>query len=318
MRSRDVNVKWGSAYLVVLGIALFGCTVGADPEPTSPQDRTRTFEQVKKTVQEIYRTGDKPAETTAAERDAALRRLKVYRYLVGVPYENLVLDEKLCKIAQAGARLCEKLDRLDHRPTNPGLPKAEYELAYEGTSTSNLAEGYPSLAKAVDAWMDDSNATNIDKLGHRRWCLFPHLQRVGFGRSGKYSAMPILDRSQPSVPDFEHISFPTPGPMPIEYFNANWAWNISLNPRKFRTPEGKVQPTITEVDRKGKKLGQPLALNHTNVSTEQFGLPGCIIFRPERLTMRPGKRYLVEIEGLKGTNGRPQPLSYTVEFVSIN
>ena len=240
-------MSWASGFILVASACLGAFALAGADDPATPQPgKARTYEQVRKTILEINRSGDRPAETNAAERDAALRRLKIYRYLAGVPYDNLVLDDELCKIARAGARLCEKIGRLDHRPSNPGMPKEEFELGYQGTSNSNLAEGYPNLTKALDGWMDDSNASNIDRLGHRRWCLFPNLQRVGFGRSGKYSAMPIMDRSQPSVPEFEHVSFPVAGPMPIEYFNVNWAWTVSLNPKKFRTPDSNARPSITD------------------------------------------------------------------------
>jgi hypothetical protein len=299
--------------LPLLGALLAASSLSAQ-DPTPP----RTLDQLKKTIREINTSGERPSETGAAERDAALRRLKVYRYLAGVPYENLVLDDEFNKLARAGARLCEKLGRLDHKPENPGLSADEYQLGLKGTGGSNLAEGYPTLAKAVDAWMDDSSDSNIDRLGHRRWCLFPYLQKVGFGRAGKFSAMYILDRSQPEVPDFDYVAFPAAGLMPVEYFNPTWAWNVSLNPRKYRAPANESKPVVQEVNNEGKKLGTPLTLNHTSVNNEGFGLPGCIIFRPEGVVVRPGKRYRVEIDGLMTTRGaKAKPLAYTVEFVGV-
>ena len=62
---------------------------------------------------------EKTKDEDAAEREAALRRLKAYRYLVEVPYDNLVLDSDYNRCAEAGAKLCEKLGRLEARRTTP-------------------------------------------------------------------------------------------------------------------------------------------------------------------------------------------------------
>jgi hypothetical protein len=303
----------------IAAILLVGpCSSATAPDSKTTGDAPRTLEDLRKTIASINNSGDRAADPAALEREQALKRLKIYRYLARVPHDNLVLDDDLCKTARAGARLCERLGRLDHRPENPGLSADDYQLGLKGTSSSNLAEGFPTLAKSIDAWMDDSNPSNLDKLGHRRWCLFPYLQKVGLGRSGKFSAMYILDHSQQDVSDFDFVAFPAPGPMPVEYFGPQWAWNVSLNPQKFRPPSAEVKPSIQEIDKTDKRIGAPLTLNHHSVSSDGFGLPGCIIFRPSAIALRPGKRYQVLIEGLLTSRGeKAKPVTYTVEFVSV-
>jgi len=302
------------AAVLLVGWSSFAEEPDAKPKSDSP----RTLEDVRKTIASINHSGDRSTDPAALEREQALKRLKVYRYLARVPHDNLVLDDDFCKTARAGARLCERLGRLDHRPENPGLSADEYQLGLKGTSSSNLAEGFPTLAKSIDAWMDDSNPSNLDKLGHRRWCLFPYLQKVGLGRSGKFSAMYILDHSQKDVLDFDFVAFPGPGPIPVEFFGSHWAWNVSLNPQKFRPPRAEVKPSIQEIDKTDKRIGPPLTLNHQSASSDGFGLPGCIIFRPSVIALRPGRRYQVEIDGLLTSRGeKAMPVVYSVEFVSV-
>jgi uncharacterized protein YkwD len=278
----------------------------------------RTKEQIKKKLQEISTALSAKVDRAAAEREAALRRLKAYRYLCEVPYANLALDDKMNKGAAAASRICAKLGRLDHQPSNPGLPKAEYKLAYQGATRSNLGAGYPTLKAAVDGWVDDSDPGNINRLGHRRWCLNPLMGKVGFGRTGKFTAMWAHDFSQKRVPDFAFISYPARGLMPVEFFRRTAAWSVVLHPRKYRRPDKSVKPNIYRVDRLLKKVGEPLALNHVSVDTIPFAIPNCIIFRPGKEAVAPGKRYLVEIEGLKRANGRPATLRYLVEFIRLN
>src|SRR5208337_1811763 len=156
-----------------------------DGEPVLP----RTLAEVHTTIAAIEAPPRaKPADTLTAERQAALRHLMAYRYLVGVPYANLELDEEMNKCTTAGARLLEKIGKLDHTPANPGLPEAEYKLGYSGTSRSNLAST-GDLLKALELYMSDSDPGNIDRLGHRRWCINPTMQKTGFGKSGSFSAM---------------------------------------------------------------------------------------------------------------------------------
>src|SRR5262249_23085284 len=129
------------------------------------------------------------------------------------------------------------LGRLDHKPPNPGLPEADYKYAFRAAANTNLAKGSPTLTKGVDTWMFDSNPSNIDRLGHRRWCISPYLRKTGLARTGSYLAMWTSDKSQKVVPDFDFLSFPPAGYMPTSYFSAQHAWNVSLNSKRYRKPD---------------------------------------------------------------------------------
>jgi Cysteine-rich secretory protein family len=263
-------------------------------------DHARSREDMKKKLAEIE-PPDQKITDEASERDAALRRLKAYRYICEVPYEKLTLDDEMNKFCLAGAQLCAKIGKIEHKPANPGLPEAEYKTAFTGTSKSNLAMGYTSLVRAVDGWMDDSDPSNLDRLGHRRWCINPRMLKTGFGRTGKYGAMYSQDQSQKAVPDFDFVAFPARGWMPVEYFNPRYAWSVSLHPQKYKIT-GDVEIRVCEIDLKLNKMSEPLKLNYNKPNTASFGLSNCLIFRPEKIER--GKRYLVEIDGVKRPDGK--------------
>jgi Cysteine-rich secretory protein family len=258
--------------------------------------------------------GNDPA---AAERLAALQRLKAYRYLVGVPYENLELDAEMNRCSEAGARLCAAIGRLDHTPANPGWKQADYQLAYKGTSHGNLAQGPKTLSACVDGWMDDSDARNIVHVGHRRWCINPAMQKTGFGRSGVFGVMYAHDNSQPKVPEYEYLCYPPAGFMPIDYFRPHHAWSVSLNPKKYRAPDTALKVRVYEVDEVLSRKGDLLPLNQQQVSIDGPVGP-CVIFRPEKITVADGQRYLVEIDGIQSTSGQAVPVRYLVVFVDLN
>jgi hypothetical protein len=220
--------------------------------------------------------------------------LKAYRYLAGVPYEDLTLDEKYNAYCLAGAKLCQKLGRLEHKPERPkDMPEDEFKLAFLGTSRSNLGGGFKHLADAVDGWMDDSDQGNIALLGHRRWCLHPYMKKTGF----------------------DYVSWPPRGPMPVEFFESHHAWHVSLNVSKFDVPGKDLAPAIYKADAAGQKLGEALKLDYVGVDTTPFGIPLCIIFRPEKFRLTAGERYLVELDGLKPKKSTgPKTIRYLVEF----
>jgi hypothetical protein len=165
--------------------------------------------------------------------------------------------------------------------------------------------------------MTDSDEGNIARVGHRRWCLNPTMQKTGFGRVGKFTAMYVFDRTRKDVPDYDFVSWPPPGPIPVEYFRGG-AWSVTVNTAKYNKPGDDVKAQIYATDKKGEKTGDALKLNFSGVDTNGFAVPNCIIFRPEKAAIAPGRRYVVEVEGLtQGKEKKAAPLHYEVEFFSM-
>jgi hypothetical protein len=298
---------------VVAFALVLAATSSVGGEKPGKSIHPRSLDEIKKKLASIVSPDDKNVD----ENTEALRKLRAYRYLAELPYEDVTLDVNYNKMCVAGARLCEKIGKADHKPKNPGLPEDEYKLAFKGTSQSNLAVGYRKMVEAIDGWMEDSDEGNIATLGHRRWCLSPALQKTGFGREGEYSAMFTFDASRKKIPNYDMICYPARGYMPIEYFGASHAWSVTLNPKKYKAPAKGYEPKVYVANDKGLKTGDPLPLNCKNVDRLSFGVPNCIIFRPEKLVLKAGARFVVELEGIQPTAAQKAvTLSYVVEFVS--
>jgi len=280
----------------------------------------RGLDEIKKKLGEIL---NPPATTNKTDpltqdRQRGLNQLKAYRYLCYVPHENLTLDDELNKYGEAAAQLCEKIGRIDHNPPNPGLPKEQYDIAHKGVASSNLymsgaGRSFPML-DSITAYMDDSDPSNIDRLGHRRWCLNPAMLKTGLGRSGSYMAMWSMDQSQKDVPDYDFVSFPPRGYLPTLFFKPTYAWSISLNPKKYLVPDASVQVKVFMLDKMFNKTGRPLTLGNSKVDLTRMGVPNCIIFRPNDLTLA-GTRFWVEVEGVKYADDKPAIIHYLTEFV---
>lgn len=246
----------------------------------------------------------------AAERRAALLRLRMYRFLCGLSESDLVGDDRLDEEALAAADICRRLGRLTHAPENPGLPADDHARARRGAAAGNLASGVGSLVRAVDGWMDDSDAANIDALGHRRWCLNPPLRRVGFGRTEGWCAMWAHDASGRDPLRLTAVCYPPPGAVPIDMFRPNHAWSVSLNPRLFRRPRpGEIRVTVRD------SRDTVLELEKESVETSGYGIDNCIIFRPRDLATTVGRRYDVTVSGVRDHDDRVLNLSYALEFI---
>ncbi len=267
--------------------------------------------------------GVPPDALSDANNVAALRRLNAYRYLAGAPHD-VTLGAEFCDLARAAADICARIGRLDHHPENPGMPEDEYRKALNGTTHANLHVGGGTRG-SVDSFMFDSDPRNIDRLGHRRWCLNPEMLAAGFGESGRFSAMYAHDRSRRDVPDFDTVALPCPGYMPLSYFSAAHAWNVSLNPRKFAPPDKStvkvavypLMPVPPGQVPDPAQRGGALELDYFNVDRIPYGIPNSIIWRPKGASFAPGARYWVEITGLKKTDGSTASVEYIVEFAKL-
>ncbi len=276
-----------------------------------------TVGETPRTTQEVRNEALNPA--SQERREEALRLLMGYRFLCGVPYADLQLDRGYIAHAVAAARIMDALGELTHNPKNPGWPGDAYQFAAKGCGSSNISSS-TSPPDSVKLFMGDSDPGNIDRLGHRRWCLNPAMQRTGFGSYGGYTAMWSFDSSRAEVPDYDFVAFPPQGLMPKSMFVKDWAWSVSLNPKKYTSPAKepvKVSVTPVQLDTRSgvlQKGPQALAINYFNVETSGFGIPNCIIFRPADIIIAPNALYAVQIAGLQDAGGQAATLEYVAGF----
>jgi hypothetical protein len=245
------------------------------------------------------------------------------RYLAGLPYD-LVSDHTLNNRAQHGAALLAAEVQLSLFPPKPeNIAEQFYELAVQGTSSGNLSWGANTLYQAVRASMFNSDNQGIAELGHRRWLLNPTLMRIGFGYAERFSVIQVLDRSRRESVGNEITSWPAAGYFPVEYMAGNQAWSVSLNPSVYdnnridgisvlltRRADGMVWSFSNEDDNPGGKF--------FNVSTHGYGVPFCIIFKPDDIErFEPDDEFAVEVLGVYRLNGEPAFITYEVSFFQL-
>ncbi|MDT0125408.1 S-layer homology domain-containing protein [Paenibacillus sp. RRE4] len=284
--------------------------------------------------------------------EQGLNAANFYRYIAGMS-GDLVLDPTLNMQAQHGAVVVSTGGQLSHSPEQPAdMPKDFFDKGYTSASSSNLhvtSNGkFNVLAGSIMGYMNDSDASNIDRVGHRRWILSPKLQRIGFGlaahqeeeRTRYYNAMQVFDKSRTQVTPYNYSLFPNQGDFPIEAFGALQAWSVQLNRDVFAKPElEKVQVEMirtsdqrkwtfnqqekTEfpseyynVDPSNKRWFEQA---YFNVETTNFGDNSAIIFRPDDIQLfKNGDTFQVHITGLQKKDGSPAEISYTTRFFHID
>ncbi|QDU28658.1 hypothetical protein ETAA8_37610 [Anatilimnocola aggregata] len=292
--------------------------LGPELPPIVVPIKQRSLQQLQAGLRSIADEGRKVSATDdERERKAALLRLRSYRFLCSVPQAKLTLDASLDEDAVAVADICSRLGKLTHEPENPDLPEEEYQRARTAAGKCNLANGPNSLTKAIDIWMDDSDEHNVAQLGHRRWCLNPSMQKLGLGRVGDYCAMWALDSSGTPVADYDVISFPPPGFVPLDFFGEKYAWSITLNPAKYLAPELEdVEVQLFPLERGAADRANALEIENLAVDTQGFGVSNCLIFQPKEIKVAAGKSYSLEIRGLQTRDGQPATLTFPVHFVA--
>jgi hypothetical protein len=258
-----------------------------------------------------------------------LNTTKFIRYLAGLS-EDIELDPMLVEQAQYGAVLLAAYGELSHTPPKPtDMDSAFYAKGFASTKSSNIHMSVgqvSSLPSAVQSFCDDSDESNIDRLGHRRWILNPELKKIGFGLTTdngdpikSFVTMQVFDKSGSKKTKYGFVAWPSPGYFPINLFGAMEAWSLSLDPELFDTKKshpivkltrmGDLKEWIfTEADKD--KNGQYFAIERTG-----YGLPYCIIFRPKGGTdLLINRKYEVEVAGIYDKHGSSLKIEYSVEF----
>jgi hypothetical protein len=272
-----------------------------------------------------YRTG----ALTTEFLDNGLNMFKFVRYLAGLS-ENIVYTDELNNLAQHGAVLLARLGQLTHNPSKPDDMDDEfYEKGKNSTGTANLfmsGSKTSTLEDAVKTFCDDSGESNIGALGHRRWMLHPPLGKVGFGyatsSTATYIPIQVFDRSNTEKIDAEYVLWPNKGYFPSSFFRNTQAWSVSLNSKNYNLSKCKPTVKLTSLD-DGKEWEFSASDNDKkgkffNVETGGYGMPYCIIFRPDGISsFDSNKRFKVEIEGLVDKSDKAQKIEYEVEFFAL-
>lgn len=260
-----------------------------------------------------------PGRLSPAYLQAAIDRLNALRRIAGLP--DVRLDENLCGSSQYGAVICAQMGTIDHHPPRPAdMENSFYHKACRSTGSSNLAAG-GDLIQSVDMWMDDSDSSNIDCLGHRRWQLNPSMGKTGFGyaesdRGYRRFAVEYSFDNSGSGCAYDFLAWPASGAFPAEVFDGQQAWSVTPNPEQYQLPSASsIQVQLTrESDGKSWSFGARGSDGYFNVDTAGYGAPGCIIFRPDGVQDYQGT-YQVSISGLRSKSGQPVgELRYQVEF----
>ncbi len=252
------------------------------------------------------------------------------RYLADLP-DDVELDEALNKQAQYGSvLLASRAKGLSHTPEKPtGMPDDFYKKGYESTSSSNIAQGFDSIYDSIIyGYMNDGDETNLATLGHRRWILNPTLQKTGFGFAQSndkqnYSATQVFDESRTeNLPDNDYIAFPSNGVMPIEVFNEQYPWSISLNPDEYKAPNlATTQVKVTRIaDNKSWQFSKKEGSSTDGdfyINNDAYGVANSIIFRPNYEKLSNGDTFQVKITGLQKKDGSKAEISYIVQFFQM-
>lgn len=273
-------------------------------------------------------------------RERALDSVNLMRMIAGLP--EVYMYDTYNQLTQYGAVVLAANDTLTHRPEKPaGMSDTFYKYGYTATSQSNISYGWASGSDSYYnmplftlGYMEDSDASNVPVVGHRRWILNPRMLYTGFGfalnsRNAAYSAMYAFN-SDGTTPDYDFISWPASGNFPSEFADMQMPWHVTLNPGKFdisrmntdnvqitvTAPDGRSQ-TITAADTAGNAGNKDQA--YYTIDKNGYGIANAIIFRPGTGIFGNNDLsgiYTVTISGLYTKDGRQAKVSYSIDFYS--
>lgn len=338
MKKTDAAKRWLSA-LLCLALAVPAGGWGAPAQAESAAELnppgTPTVEEIRQAFED-YRYEElissrityaeeprvSPAQSLKAGalsqetiRDA-LDGVNLVRSVVGL--DEVSEDPLYSEAAQHGAVLLTyRNNGLSHTPPQPaGVSDEFYELAYEGTSKSNISwmsgSWTGNFFQTTRMYMSDAGS-NFSTVGHRRWLIYPNLQSVGFGYaqdgSVAYSATYVIEGA-PRGGEEPDLAWPAPE-MPLELFADEDPWSINLGSGYDDPRRSEVRVTLSERGGKTWTFHSGSPADAFTVNNAYYGQGRCIIFQPTGISYDDGDIFDVRIEGLSGTS---DVLEYSVHF----
>ncbi len=257
--------------------------------------------------------------------DDGLKTINFARYLAGLP-SDVVTTPTLNSNAQYGAVLLAASE-FSHTPPKPAdMSQAFYDVGYASTSSSNIGWGYSDIEGFQKGCLADSGASNIARVGHRRWLLNPPMKQTGIGYASTRLTTYVFDSSRTETVGYDTIAWPAAGLFPVEFFGSNVPWSITLNPALYSW-----DPTGHRVTLKRIADGKTWTFDasDTNTAGEYFnadfsyiGVRNAFIFRPDpaSVTYSPGDEFEVTLSGgvYTKSTGAPTTVKYTTRFMTLD
>ena len=247
----------------------------------------------------------------------AVAMLNNVRYIAGL--DPVSADDGYESMAQAAAFVNMSIEKMTHYPASftskpEAMADSDWNDGCTGAGKSNLYSGGRSLNYYALWWTGDSDSSNIDRIGHRRWCLNPSMGRTGYGYANGYAAMYALDRTGTGTQS--NVAWPAEN-MPIDYFGWNIPWSVSTG-RNIEKSTVSIKLTRRSDGKawafSGSETYSPSDKKYFNVDNQGYGQSGCIIFRPDDIyAYNDGDIFDVAIS----ENGT-ETICYTVRFFSLN
>ena len=302
-----------------------------------------TYDKLYKTEPVVEGTDYHIAVLSDEAYDTAKGLINYYRRVAGLG--DITLSDDVNESAAYGAlALAMNNSGLTHYPSQPkDMSSIDYNKAYAATTSSNLssASGYSEkriISVAVSGQIGDSDSSNIDTLGHRRWLLNPGVKTLGIGSANNnynyYTDIRVFGDGiqSESVNDYDFIAWPSSGANLTDTFPKDTPWSVTLNPKVYYTP------TDVSVEVKSLRYGTTWYFdnntgygtssvdNYFNIEKSGYGVANCIIFRPayQYIDMFKGD-YIVTVSNVRRKDtGEYTNIQYKVTFdnydgtVSIN
>ena len=249
----------------------------------------------------------------------ALNMANFIRFTAGLP--EVSMDKTYNKYAQHAALVNMANGSLSHSPRKPsGMSSELYNLGYTGSSKSNLGMGYSNIPDSIVHYTMDTDESNIDRVGHRRWILNPYMKKMGFGIVGRAAASYVLDGNYSGSKVYDYVAWP-PENMPYELYDYSYmgyAFSVSLC-SAYSTPDINkitVEMTSEKLDKTWKldKNSDDMYNDYLTIDTQNFGSGDCIIFNVGKFPKND--KITVKISGIY-RNGKESPIEYTVNLFEM-
>lgn len=232
-------------------------------------------------------------------QDKVLMRVMYYRLMCGLNTE-ITMDTSWNRKCQEGALMSRANNSLSHNP--PATWNCYTADGAEACAKSNLSLGNHTV-NAVMSQMRDAGVNN-KPVGHRRWILYPRLQKIGHGSTSSSQALWVLGAFAPQHPTGtpEFVSWPPKGYVPGAVVYDRWSLSVFMG--QFS------DATVTMSGPDGENI--TLEVVHTGGS---YGDP-TIVWEPQGISLNhpSDRKYTVKVDGVT-VQGVPKTYEYEVIII---